>query len=273
MFLRNKVGIILVIFFLLFPLISFSQSLVPCGQGSDPNNACTLCHLIVGIQNIIGFARDLLITVAAVGIFISGFMYIISSGNEQMVTKAKGFLSASLTGFTIVLMAWFIVNIIITWILPTAEGLGIERESWNKITCTAKASSAIKDASVVLAVGALSDPVARNKLLVEGILVNHLEPTTSLKGIPERVVENLIKIKKKCGGEVVVTGGTEGGHKTHGPGKPIVDLRWREDLAKCIRQNVGSFNVEKICLHSEGQAYVYNCSYVETNPHIHIAFK
>lgn len=117
-----------------------AQGLVPCGMGNDTNNACTLCHLIIGIYGIINWAKTMLITVAAVGIFISGVMYIISSGDEGMVTKAKGFLKNSILGFVIVLMSWFFVNTIM-WVL-SAENFGvIDKTNWYTFECSTKTST------------------------------------------------------------------------------------------------------------------------------------
>jgi hypothetical protein len=50
--------------------------------------------------------------------------------------------------------------------------------------------------------------------------------TTSVYGLPEIAIEGLIRLKKECNCEVIVTGGTEcWAHKTHGPGLQPVDLR------------------------------------------------
>ena len=109
---NKKVFYILVLLLLLFPKSAvFAQGLIPCGHGSASSDACTLCDFIVGFYNLIHFGLELLITVTVVGIFIAGVMYIVSAGNEQLITKAKTFLSASLVGFTIVLTAWLLVNV------------------------------------------------------------------------------------------------------------------------------------------------------------------
>ncbi len=124
------------VFFLSFlPLLVTAQGIVPCGQGSEKSNACTLCDLIVGVKNVIDFGMEILISVAAVGVFIAGVMYVISSGNEQMVTTAKNFLSASLIGFTVVLSAWLIVNVVM-WILVANGNLGVGATNWYTFKCT-----------------------------------------------------------------------------------------------------------------------------------------
>ncbi len=138
MFLKKRQFIysLLLFFFTLTPLLVSAQGIVPCGNGTDKSNACTLCDLIVGINNVISFGMEILISVAAVSIFIAGVMYIIASGNEQMTTTAKSFLSASLIGFTIVLSAWLMVNIVM-WVLANNGDLGLGTGvKWYVFKCT-----------------------------------------------------------------------------------------------------------------------------------------
>jgi hypothetical protein len=54
---------------------------------------------------------------------------------------------------------------------------------------------------------------------------------TSMSRMPENAIDGLLRIvsDKGCDCAVVVTGGTEKyGHATHGPDKPIVDLRYKQ---------------------------------------------
>lgn len=111
-----------------------SGGLIPCGHGSDYANRCTLCDFIVGFKNLIDFASKILITVAVVGIFFSGVIYIISSGNEGLLTKAKAFLSASLVGFTVVLGAWLLVNVVM-WVLSYDTNAIIQKTNWYTFDC------------------------------------------------------------------------------------------------------------------------------------------
>ncbi|MFZ2975163.1 MAG: hypothetical protein WA055_00855 [Candidatus Moraniibacteriota bacterium] len=151
---KIKIAIFLLFIGIFLPIFSAHAGLVPCGSSKndpltpnvDESQICTLCHLIIGIKGIIDFGLKLLITVAAVGIFIAGVMYIISAGNEGMMTNAKAFLTASLTGFTIVLMAWFFVNAVM-WILSadpesiTDNKATLERKAWNKFECSTQSSA------------------------------------------------------------------------------------------------------------------------------------
>lgn len=151
---KIKIAVFLLFVGIFLPVFSTHAGLVPCGLSVDDKNQdgdqavpCTLCHLIVGIQGIVSFGLGLVTTVAAVGVFIAGVMYIISSGNEEMMKNAKSFLSASLIGFTIVFMAWFFVYTVM-WILSAdpesitdPNATNIERKAWNKFECSTQSSA------------------------------------------------------------------------------------------------------------------------------------
>lgn len=114
-----------------------SSRLVPCGGPTDP---CTLCHFIVGFHNLVQYGLYWVITFALVGIFISGVMYILSAGDETMITKAKGFMKASLIGFVVVAGAWMIVNTTILVLgakdsSDTGGTLGIGITNWHTFNC------------------------------------------------------------------------------------------------------------------------------------------
>ena len=288
---KNKTRIIILLIFIgiILPLaITSAAGLVPCGDGNDPSNACTLCDLIIGIYEIIGWLRNILVTVAFVAIFIAGIMYVISSGDEEMMKRAKGFLSTSLIGFTIVLCAWLIVNTTM-WALSANDDLGIGRQNWYTFTCETKAvqgtsyptpqttgQQPISPKTTEL----LSDSTARKQLISAGISVSssgncsdqNNPKCTSLEGLPQRAIDNLIAIKNTCGISPTITAGTEVGHQSHGSGQPIVDLRWDTNLANCIKNNASLFNVKAVCTTAQDKAYSVNCSYDENNQHIHIAF-
>jgi len=117
---------------------STNGGLVPCGNGSDPTNRCTLCHFIIGFQNLVNYGLWIVIALAFVGLFFAGVMYVISSGDEGMITKAKSFLKSSLIGFLVVAGAWMIVNTTLRVISQSETGhnIGITGASWHTFTCT-----------------------------------------------------------------------------------------------------------------------------------------
>ncbi|MFC1644419.1 pilin [Patescibacteria group bacterium] len=112
-------------------MASGSGGLVPCGNEGTP---CTLCHLFVGINNILAWGRNILVSVAFLVIVVAGIMYITSAGNQQSMESAKGVLKRALTGFAVVLGAWLIVNIAMN-LIATREGLGVNATSWSKFEC------------------------------------------------------------------------------------------------------------------------------------------
>lgn len=118
----------------------------------------------------------------------------------------------------------------------------------------------------------------RQTLALAGITVNKecYNPTrrdcTNVGLLPESTIDSLITIKKKCNCEVVVTGGAETGHATHGPGKPVVDLRTNQQLLDYLKNN--NSNILKICTTKQNSAYAKDCGdYYEAEEHIHINFK
>ncbi|MBU2109718.1 hypothetical protein KKB71_02055, partial [Patescibacteria group bacterium] len=62
---------------------------------------------------------------------------------------------------------------------------------------------------------------------------------TMLSDLPQNAVDGVIKIKQDSKAAITITGGTEGGHKEHGPGKPVLDLRYNNDLLFYMRDKTG----------------------------------
>jgi hypothetical protein len=60
---------------------------------------------------------------------------------------------------------------------------------------------------------------------------------TTVGGLPAETISMLKNLRSACSGTIMVTGGTEAGHKSHGPGKTPVDLSLHVPggLESCIR--------------------------------------
>jgi hypothetical protein len=60
---------------------------------------------------------------------------------------------------------------------------------------------------------------------------------TTVGGLPAPTITMLEKLRTTCSGSIVITGGSESGHKSHGPGKTPVDLSLSSPggLEACIR--------------------------------------
>jgi len=111
-----------------------TDQLVPCGSGNDPNNRCTLCHLIIGIHRVLNYGYYVAFVVALACVTFAGIMYLVSTGDEKLMTSAKGFIKSSLIGFAVIFCAWIIVNSILLF-FSTRPGMGIGRTNWYTFEC------------------------------------------------------------------------------------------------------------------------------------------
>jgi len=117
-----------------------ASTLVPCGlneaYSGGTTDVCTLCHLIIGIKNIVDWIVKIAITAALVGITIAGVMYIISAGSPGMMQTAKSFMTACIIGFALTLAAWLIVYLVM-WIISAKTDLGLgNSKKWNEFNCS-----------------------------------------------------------------------------------------------------------------------------------------
>lgn len=112
-----------------FSIVSsvFAQALVPCGLDGTAN--CTLCHLVIGFQNIYNYLLSILLVATTVVIVIAGVMYMVSSGNKEIIEKAKSAFLYALTAIILALTAWLIIN-------TTLHALGYKNVgNWWTFTC------------------------------------------------------------------------------------------------------------------------------------------
>lgn len=138
-----------IIFFANLSLSANAAGLIPCGKTPGPGvdasetAPCTICHMILGIQRIVNYGMTIVTFAAILAIVIAGIMYIISAGDEGMMTSAKGLLKNVLIGFALVLGAVTIVNITM-WLLAAKGTLGLEEgnasvtnfTSWTNFSCS-----------------------------------------------------------------------------------------------------------------------------------------
>ncbi len=119
-----------------FSPFAVSAGIVPCAT-TENNTPCTLCHLIVGFWKLIDYGFKILVFVALVCLVIAGVMYILSAGNEQMITTAKTFIKQVLYGFGFVLAAWLLIFVVMNYFAVKQPDLGIGKtEGWTKFTCS-----------------------------------------------------------------------------------------------------------------------------------------
>lgn len=98
-----------------------SAGLVPCGKSvNDPAttwnecNACGPCSLILMMQLIIEFLVKISGVIATLAVIVGGFVYILAGGVPAIISKAKSMIKYSLVGFIIILIAWVVIDSILT---------------------------------------------------------------------------------------------------------------------------------------------------------------
>lgn len=112
------------------PAEAEAAGLVPCGrnEGTSAEQApCTVCHVIVGGVGVIKWGLSIMTVIGITVAFAMAVLYVISAGDEGMMSKAKDGIKAVLVGFAIMLSAWLIVNIVLTILVDpedTSKPLG-----------------------------------------------------------------------------------------------------------------------------------------------------
>lgn len=139
---KTKIFLSIILLTLIFPMAATAAGLVPCATDETGQTACTLCHFIIGFKNLIDYGLVIIIVLSITAIFCAGTLYVVSSGDETMMTKAKSFLKATLYGFTFVFLSWLIIDVTMYALSAkkaTDEGgvLGINITGWNTFTCDA----------------------------------------------------------------------------------------------------------------------------------------
>ncbi|MDD4290294.1 MAG: Ig-like domain-containing protein [Patescibacteria group bacterium] len=117
-------GVLLQLTFLFIPTISHAQIVehpigyIPdFGLGTDTD----IEHLVTNIiQIFLGFLGF----IALVIIIYGGFMWMMSGGNQEKTTKAKGILKSAIVGLIIILLSYIIVSFVMNLVYNSTHGSG-----------------------------------------------------------------------------------------------------------------------------------------------------
>ena len=133
--------------------------------------------------------------------------------------------------------------------------------------------------------GAGSDAEIRAILEAAGITINKpcVDPSrqlsqTCLTNLGQGAINGLLRTQEECrrisGCSIVVSGGTELGHASHGPGVATVDIRYDRDAVEALRQSGvridSGFGSGATCETRGGAAIP--CAGPGTIDHIHVEF-
>ncbi len=207
--------------------------LAPLPGIGDTNGTTTFSTYLSEILNLaIGIAA----VMAFVMITFGGITYATSdavSGKSQ----GKEYITNAIWGLLLVIGAWVILYTINPNILNfnlnpgTPSGSTAQAPLYTPISCCNRTGGVLDGYTLSPA------EVDLNTAIVEMLHNNGVEVKngpcttggtigcTNVYGLPGQVITNLLSLKSACNAcLVVITGGTEGGHSTHGPNMSAVDL-------------------------------------------------
>lgn len=108
---------------------SENPGIVPCGRScdnpatpDDETKICTLCHLLILIQNITNWILMVMTYIAFAVLVAMAILYIVSTGRPQLINIAKSGIWAALIGFAVVLLAWVAINVLLMVLADGALG-------------------------------------------------------------------------------------------------------------------------------------------------------
>jgi hypothetical protein len=283
-----KIGVLAIMVIIILPATKVvadnSYTLLaplPC-VGGDCSTQATQTTLKDYIPGLFNLAIGLSAAFAVLMIVIGGFQYM-STDAIQGKANGKQRIKNAIYGLVLVIGAWLILYTI----NPALLTLNLNIET---ATTTAPAGTAGTLTSGNLLPGYALDAtqVAQNQTLKDALwnsnTTNRISvnagPCTSggtsgctnLVGLPTNAISGVEQLNKDCGCSIMITGGTEGGHQTHGPDKPVMDLSSSPALdAYMMRQSSPIGGIVRL---SNGQTVtaVYEGQGAEgsSGPHWHI---
>jgi len=216
----------------------FAQGIVPdtCQSG-----ICELCDLFALADNFIDFLLTrVAVTVLIIALVYGGFKMLTSGDSEDGRTKGKAAITNAIIGILIAFFAWAIINTVLLLLVGNKDVFSAQ--NWFTFP---KCVTAIKPVALPptppaatttppalpggmysheAAVAALLPGITRNRVCGDP----NISICTSLEGIPVIAIEKLNQIRINCNCNIVITGGTETGHASHGRGLAVMDLRFSD---------------------------------------------
>ncbi|MHB8651915.1 MAG: pilin [Minisyncoccota bacterium] len=233
----------------------------------------------------IGIALGVIL--AVIMITIGGVEYVGSGASEELRSKAKNHITNALIGLIMIAAIWLVLGTInknfvdIPFSIPPAP---------SATAVQAQAGGAAAPSPTGPTVVSGDEQAVRDQLSAAGITVfkrpcpdgvryqDFPGGCTSVGGLPAETIGKLIALKKTCSCDIIVTGGSELGHKTHGVGLPRVDLSKNSSSLDSYITSHGTSSSSGGC--ASGPHYVFGggtfsgtfVDEVGGTPHWHICF-
>lgn len=249
---NKKIIIFLLIFFVLFYIsttifVQKSNQLVfaqnnnqpnskPNSTGNDPNQNENDRNTVNGnninipkgkppgefIRNIYIFFLSISGMLAFFVLIWGGVQRVINAGNPEKIKDADEWIKGALWGLLLLFGAWLLLHTInpnlVELQLPSLQEIKVEERPKSE-----GGGAGVGGGGGGAAGPGLSESDARSRLLANGITVNAQPPQTSLNGIKQATIDEIIRMKKQCDAwmkeyykndgscNIIVTGGTENG--------------------------------------------------------------
>ena len=121
MLLKKQIFILLSALILFAPTAVQARGLVPCGgyeaDGVTLERPCGVTDVFVLIARVTNFLIAMAGVFAVYELVGAGFWLIVSTGNEEAITKRKSQATSAVVGFVLVLMAYMFVNTVVNFFL------------------------------------------------------------------------------------------------------------------------------------------------------------
>ncbi len=98
--------VIMVVFMLVLPIVSFAQGTPPCDPSKELCNPIKFNSIQCLFQAVLKIAAEIGSVFVVLGLIYSGFLFVMARGNEEQLTKAKRAITYTVIGAVIVLGAW-----------------------------------------------------------------------------------------------------------------------------------------------------------------------
>lgn len=226
---------------MVFPviLISFTQTAQATDHILNPSNAVAkgdldFNHILALILNSVNIIIYLSGSIALLVVIYGGFLMSMAGASSDYAQKGKNAVRGAAIGLVLVFFSYTAVNFVFT-------SAGLSESKWNRVgELPSKKASTDKIDRIsiqenVRSIDASSDEEVRDILTGEGFSINKnncatLAQTdcTSLANLPNFAIEDLLAFQQMYrsayNSNLMITGGTEAGHNSHGPNQPMVDI-------------------------------------------------
>ncbi len=182
------------------------------------------------IQTYLPAAFNLTIAIAAVLAFVMITLGGIIYATSDAITKkeqGKGYIWNAIWGLILVISSWLIINTINPKMLDFSflnkmPGPEIVATSTAYVGAALTPEEIADDARVRAILATPPDDVYVYAAICS---TGQTKNCVNMNGLPDNAIYGLKHLRKDCKCAITVTGGTEAGHKSHGPGSPVVDIR------------------------------------------------